>query len=94
MVKFGKIEERETFSVSVQGDKYDYIATIKSLLSIMSAIPETSYVSKDAYYICNLIDGMLPNEQQIINLDEAEYLKTIKEQNNTTVSVIVNKSNI
>lgn len=94
MIRFDKVNNRsENFSISIQGDKHDYIETIKAILSVLSKMPEESYVSQEVYYMCNLIESLLPDERQIVNLDEAEYLQAIKEQNNIVVSAIVDKSN-
>lgn len=91
MVKFDNTNHN--FSFEVTGSQSEYIETIKALLFFMGHCQTGYDTTNETYYICNLIDGMLPDGRQIINLDEAEYLKTIKEQNNTTASTIVNKSN-
>jgi|GEM_PF-6181278 hypothetical protein len=80
MVEFSKKEKFDYFSVTIEGDKDEYIETVKSLLTFMHSVEDEFATRNTRYYICNLIKGLLPDCDQIINMEDVELLKSIKQQ--------------
>jgi len=74
MVRF----EKGSFSVTIDGCKSTYVDTIKALLVAMKAGDRNLLNESDIHLICNLIDSMLPDEEQIIDLQDIELLKQLK----------------
>lgn len=81
MIQFKKNEKgQDCFSFDVIGGKMEYIETIKALLFFTGHCQSGYDPTSELYYICNLIEGMLPEENQVISLEDAELLQNIKEQ--------------
>ena len=85
MVTFNKKEGfsnlYDSFSVTITGGKDEYIETIKNLLFVLSNCDSSVNLSQmELYNICNLISCMLPENEQIINMDDVELLKQIKKK--------------
>lgn len=90
MVQFNEnTDKMQVFTASITGDKEDYLSTIKTLLNIISGYREDNFDQSDLYNICNLIKGMLPDEKQIVSLEDAQYLEAIKQNNNNTASKLL-----
>ncbi|NMA73132.1 MAG: hypothetical protein GX963_03025 [Bacteroidales bacterium] len=70
MIQFNKNNNYPTFTFSVSGDKKEYIETIKSLLTLLSAADSNLHSAADRLRICNLIKGMLISEEQIENTEK------------------------
>lgn len=57
--------ERYSYTIEVSGGIYEYLSTIKSLLSVLGGI-ENEFLERDQRTdICSLITGMLPSEEQM-----------------------------
>ncbi len=90
MVQFNEnTDKMQVFTASITGDKEDYLSTIKTLLNIISGYREDNFDQNDLYNVCNLIKGMLPDEKQIVSLEDAQYLEAIKRNNNNTASKLL-----
>jgi len=87
MVQFENLDNRESFKVSIYGNSSEYVETIKTLLSVISI--ESDINQTERYYLCNLIECLLPDPEQIISIDDAKELQRIKNQNNNAVSDFV-----
>lgn len=83
MVKFNN---DNTFTVSIEGENYTYVDTIKSLLAHASYANDL-ISDNERYCINNLIASMLPHPEQIINSEDVELLKKVK-QNKAVVDAI------
>lgn len=87
MVKFDLTPDKTaTFNVTVTGNEDEYIETIKSLLQVMYSVPVEMHTNDSIFYLCNLIDNMLPSPEQIISIEDARELKRIKSQNSSMAS--------
>lgn len=81
MVQFkSNNNNKECFSFDVIGNQTVYIDTIKALLFFLGHCNADYEVNNELYCISNLIDGMLPDESQIINLEDVELFQKFKEQ--------------
>lgn len=70
----------DTFSFDVVGGQMVYVETIKALLFFMGHCQSGYDMTSEAYYMCNLIEGMLPDERQIISIEDADLFEKLKEQ--------------
>lgn len=77
----------ESYSLNVEGDTYDYISRIESLLNLMTSCPSDLMTDTIIYDVCTLIIGMLPKAGQVISLEDMELLKKVK-QNKEVVDEI------
>lgn len=68
MIQFD--DKNLAYTVTILGDRSNYLETIKTLLYMMGRESNSDLSSKDINVMCNLIESMLPDERQIINLDE------------------------
>lgn len=89
MVQFDKKDGEPVFTASIRGDKKDYLDTIKTLLNIVGRASEDLLNENDRYNIGTLIEDMLPDERQIVSLEDAQYLEAIKRNNNNIASTII-----
>lgn len=80
--------ETAQFTISVDGDKDDYIETLQALLRAVQVLSNEDSTENECFYLTNLIRGMLPNYKQVINIDEVEKLEEIKQQNKSVVNEI------
>ena len=77
-VIFGKEydADRETnwdfFTLTIQGNVDDYLATLRALLDLMAGGDPDFYNRDDNYLICNLIKNMLPNYEQIKLIEKSQ----------------------
>lgn len=79
MVQFEKDKNGvDFFKIEVRGERENYIDLIKSLLTMIHIAPDTQELQNEFYDICNLIEYMLPDSDQIINKEDAELLKELK----------------
>lgn len=78
----------QSFTVSIVGDKEDYIRTLSTLLRIMPILDE-KFSETERYYISNLVDSMLPTFTQVVNIDDIQKLESIKEKNKAVVDTFV-----
>lgn len=96
MTKFSKSKKDDkgqytgdNFTFTVDGEKEVYINTIKALLSVLGSIENNLISVDERYLICNLISGMLPDDQQIANIEDIKELNTIQERRKKIISTIV-----
>lgn len=68
MIQFD--DKNLAYTVTIVGDRGNYLDTIKTLLYIMGRESNSDLSSKDINVMCNLIESMLPDARQIINLDD------------------------
>ena len=81
MVQFKKNDKNiDTFSFDVIGSQMVYVETIKALLFFMGHCQSGCDMTSEAYYMCNLIEGMLPDERQIISVEDADLFEKFKQQ--------------
>ena len=77
------------FSITVAGDRGDYIELLETLLDSIAYPDDGESYNKDRYVICNLIKSLLPSENQIVNIEDADILKQIKGANKNKVTSFV-----
>ena len=81
----------ESFTVTISGDKDAYIETIRTILLLLGQYQsDIELRQSDLYYICNLIDYMLPDSDQVINKNDVELLNQIKEKAHENASANAN----
>lgn len=80
MVQFNNASSTQaSFTVTIEGDKEDYLSTIKALLTYLSQVDEDTIQNQsDRYSICFLISSMLPDSQQIMSVEEMKLLQAEK----------------
>lgn len=66
------------FTITIDGDHGDYLETIKSLLNVLSLLPEGECYAHDRNYICALISEMLPSQEQVKMLFDAQVKDRVK----------------
>lgn len=87
MIQFNKSSVKngecapESVTLTVVGQKDEYIETIKALVGVLGGVEEDFISQRERYLICNLIDGMLPDSRQIVTMEEVSELERIKGQN-------------
>ena len=80
----------ESYTITVMGDKWEYIDTIKAILTILAYHnSDIEFTQNELYYLCNLVSCMLPDGEQVISMEDVELLKRIKEKGyeNTNTNV-------
>lgn len=86
MVQFN---ENKDFTVTIRGNKEDYIELLEVLLNTVVNPDDGDSSYNERYYICNPIKDMLPSQDQIVSIEDANMLKQIKGENKKqTVSFI------
>lgn len=78
MVHFGKHEDRDFFAINVEGDREQYIETMRSILHYLTSISDDLEYPKERYYLCRLLDGMLPDPSQVMSYEDVILLERIK----------------
>ena len=79
MVQFEKEGIKESFTIKVEDSgATECLAIIHSMLFFMSNCQEDVYNSNETYYMCKMIKSMLPTEDQIMTVEDAELLKELK----------------
>ena len=77
------------FNITVDGDRGGYIELLEVLLDSIAYPSDTESYNKDRYVICNLIKSMLPSENQIVNIEDADMLKQIKGENKNKITSFI-----
>lgn len=80
MVQFNK--EKTTVNIEMKYcDQDSHIRTIQSLLYFLSHC-NTEFIDapNEIYYVCRLIEDMLPAHNQILDTDEVELFEQFKKQ--------------
>lgn len=73
-VKFNKKER--SVSLTITGyDECDYMQTIKALLTVMGGVEDDFLSQEKRFRICQLIEEMLPSDEQIMNIEDVKRLK-------------------
>lgn len=81
MVTFNKDKIASSFTVTIEGDKTEYIETIKSILFLLGQYQSDILLTQDKlYFLTNLVSCMLPEDEQIISKDDVNLLKQIKKK--------------
>lgn len=70
-------EERDAFQITVQGNAYDYLSTIQSLLYLLSGVSDEFDGQFERQNVCDLIKSMLPSLEQVKMIEDLQT-KTIK----------------
>lgn len=66
-----KMKGDNTYAIVRKGDCGEWLRTIKALLTAISVQdPEIQMNTVEVYYICNLIDDMLPDEEMVAKIDK------------------------
>lgn len=68
----------DSFTITVEGNLDDYRATISTLLWCVSAMPEDLIRNDERSNICRLIDAMIPTEEQIKIIANAQGTGSVK----------------
>jgi hypothetical protein len=73
---------KDTVNIKLEHfDKKDHIRMIKSLLYFLMHCDKTFTDAPDeTYYVCTLIEQMLPDSGQILNTDDVELFQQFKKQ--------------
>lgn len=73
-VQFNKDER--SVSLTMKGyDECDYMQTIKALLTVMGGVEDDFLSQEKRFRICQLIEEMLPTDEQILNIEDIKRLK-------------------
>jgi hypothetical protein len=78
MVTFKSEGVDETYTIEFIGGKENYIYNIKALLRLVINVGDVLSCQQDINCVCDLIYNMLPDAEQIVSLEDAELLKTLK----------------
>ena len=76
--------DKNHFNITIEGDVSNYMGTIEVILKAIESPTESH--ADERFYLCNLLRALLPNGKQIVNIEDAEYLKQVKNENNKKVS--------
>lgn len=81
MVKFNQSNGKGTpdsFTITAKGQKDEYIETIQALTNVLGGVEADFLTDRDRYLICSLIADMLPNPEQIVDIEDMELLTKAK----------------